>query len=90
MEAVAAHRAALEESTRERVPLRWAVSFGNQGGAKMLIADRSNDCALAETAVKQIEAAYETLRDGSQEAWAAYYRAQLTKAQAIRDRLRGK
>jgi hypothetical protein len=30
---VAAYRAALEERTRERVPLDWAVSTGNQGVA---------------------------------------------------------
>ncbi len=40
-EAVAAYRAALEERTRERVPLEWAASFGNQGVAMMLIADRT-------------------------------------------------
>ena len=56
-EAVAAYRAALEERTRDRVPLDWAESFGNQGVAMMLIADRTNDGALAETAVRQIEAA---------------------------------
>jgi hypothetical protein len=32
-EAVAAYRAALEERTRERVPLYWAESLGNQGVA---------------------------------------------------------
>jgi Tetratricopeptide repeat len=30
-EAVAAYRAALEEWTRDRVPLDWAASTGNQG-----------------------------------------------------------
>jgi len=44
---------ALEERTRERVPLDWAASVGNQGGALMLIADRNNVAAGAE------EAAYE-------------------------------
>jgi hypothetical protein len=32
-EAVAAFRAALEERTRERVPLDWATSTGSQGEA---------------------------------------------------------
>jgi tetratricopeptide (TPR) repeat protein len=89
-ESVAAYRDALQEHTREGVPLQWAASFGNQGVAMMLIADRANDGALAETAVKQIEAAYETTRDGGQEAWAAMFQSQLIKAQAIRDRLKGK
>ena len=30
-EAVAAYRAALEEQTRERVPLDWAATFGSRG-----------------------------------------------------------
>jgi hypothetical protein len=41
----------------------------------MLMADRTNDLALAETAVRQIETAYETLRGGGQEAWAAVFEA---------------
>jgi hypothetical protein len=53
----------------------------------MLVADRTNDAAGAETALRQIETAYEALRSGGQEAWAAVFEANLTKAQAIRDRL---
>jgi tetratricopeptide (TPR) repeat protein len=88
-EAVAAYGDALKERTRERVPLRWANSFGGQGVAMGLIADRDNDGALAETAVAQIRTAYETLGSGGH-AWAAILKAQLPKAQAIRDRLKGK
>ena len=88
-EAVAAYRATLEERTRERVPIDWATSFGNQGEVLMLIADRTNDGTLAETAVRQIQAAYETMRSNGEEYGSSYFRAQLTKAQAIRDRLKG-
>jgi len=88
-EAVAAYRAALEEWTRERVPLNWAASFGNQGVALMLIADRTNDASVAETAVQQIETAYETTRAGGDEQLSAVFEAQLPKARAIRDRLKG-
>ena len=66
-EAVGAYRAALEERTRERVALDWAASLGNQGVALMLIAERTDDLVVAETAVRQIETAYETLRSGGQE-----------------------
>ena len=86
-EAVAAYRAALEERTRERVPLAWAASLGNQGVALMLIADRTSDPVVGDAAVRQIETAYEMLRSGGQEQWSAYFEAQLTKARAIRDRL---
>ena len=89
-QAVAAYRAALIERTREQVPLDWAASLGNQGVSMMLIADRTNDGALAEAAAGQIETAYETLRDAGQEQWAAFYQGQLPKAQAIRDRLKGR
>jgi hypothetical protein len=85
-----AYRAALEEGTRERVPLDWATSLGNQGLTMMVIADRTNDGALAETAFQQIQTAFDTTRDGAQAPWATYYKAQLPKAEAIRDRLKGK
>ena len=87
-EAVAAYLAALEERTRERVPLGWATTTGNQGVAMMQIADRTNDAAMAETAVAQIESAYAMLRDGGHEAWAPSYQHQLPRAQAVRDRLK--
>jgi hypothetical protein len=56
----------------------------------MLIADRTNDSVIAQTALEQIQAAFETLCDGGQQQWAAEFEAQLPKAQAIRDRLKGK
>ena len=89
-EAVKAYQAALEEYTRERVLLDWAAAYGNQGVAMILIADRINDSALAEIAVQQIEAAHETLREGGHQKALAIYDAQLPKARAIRDRLKGK
>lgn len=75
---------------RERVPLDWAGSLGNQGLALALIADRTNDGALAETAFQQIQTARETLGDGGQQRWADIFQTQLTTAQAIRDWLKGK
>jgi tetratricopeptide (TPR) repeat protein len=88
-EAVTAYGAAIDERTRERLPLDWAESFGSQGFCMMLIADRTNDPALAANAVEQIEAAYETVRDG-QTPWAAYYAKLLPLARKTRDRLNGK
>jgi hypothetical protein len=71
------------------VPLDWAEALGNQGIAIMLIADRINDAAAAETAVAQIQRAYQTLHDGGNEYQSAQLQMQLPKAQAIRDRLKG-
>ena len=58
---------------------------------RRLDADRGphNDAAVAETAVRQIETAYQTTRSGGQEQGAAILQAQLPKARAIRDRLKG-
>jgi hypothetical protein len=84
---VAAYRAVLEERTRERVPLQWAASTGNERCAMMVIADR--DAVLAESAVRKIETAYEVTLSGGQEQWSTYYHLQLRKAQAVRNRLKG-
>jgi tetratricopeptide (TPR) repeat protein len=88
-EAVAAYREALVERTRARVPLDWAMSFGNQGVALMQLAQRMKDAAMAQTAVLQIEAAFETMRDGGHAPFAAYYEGRLPEARRIRDALKG-
>jgi uncharacterized protein (DUF2267 family) len=88
--AVSAYRAALEELTRERVPLDWAATFSNQAHAMILIAVRTNDGALAEIAFQQIQTALATLRDGGHAQRAAELEAHLPQFRAIRDRLKGK
>jgi hypothetical protein len=87
-EAVAAYREALKEQTRERVPLQWARSFGNEGIALMLLAERRGDAAMAETALSRINVAFETLRDGGDAPNAAFYEQRLARARAIVARLR--
>jgi tetratricopeptide (TPR) repeat protein len=88
-QAVDAFQAALEERTPERVPLDWAASVGAQAVALMLIADRTDDGALANRAVTQLEMAYETAQAGGQQQSSAAMQALLSKAQAIRDRIKG-
>jgi hypothetical protein len=87
-EAVAAYRAALEEWTRDRVPLDWAMSTGNQGVALRVLAERRGDLAMAEQALAQISAAFETCRDAHHAPNAAYYEAQLPATRALVERLR--
>jgi hypothetical protein len=45
---------------------------------------------LAEAGVTQIGTAYDALRSSGQTPWAAMVQAHVSKAQAIRDRLKGK
>ena len=56
----------------------------------MLIAERTNDGATAETAFQQIQTAYETAQTGGQRAMAAVFQAELPNAEAILQRLNGK
>ena len=87
-EAVAAYRAALEERTRDRVPLQWAMSLGNQGLAMMGLADRNKDVAMAKTAFEQINTAYEAMHSGGHGSFADYYKARLPEARSLFERLK--
>ena len=56
-EAVAAYRAALQETTRERVPLQWAVTQNNLGNALRALGERESGTAHLEEAVAALRAA---------------------------------
>jgi tetratricopeptide (TPR) repeat protein len=86
-EAVAAYREALKELTRERAPLQWAMLFGNEGVALMVLAERRRDAGMAKTALSQINAAFETMRDGGNAQLAATFERQLPKARDLVARL---
>ncbi|SHH81608.1 tetratricopeptide repeat protein [Marivita hallyeonensis] len=58
-EAVAAYRAALEEYTRERVPLNWAMTQNNLGNALSILGKRESGTARLEEAVTAYRAALE-------------------------------
>jgi hypothetical protein len=53
----------LKEDTRERVPLDWAMTTGNQDVTLNLFAERRGDAKMSKLAVQQIEA-FTTSRDG--------------------------
>jgi tetratricopeptide (TPR) repeat protein len=57
--AVAAYRAALEELTRERVPLQWATTQNNLGNALRALGGRESGTARLEEAVTAFRAALE-------------------------------
>jgi tetratricopeptide (TPR) repeat protein len=58
-EAVEAYHAALEEWTRERVPLNWAMTQNNLGSALLRLGERESGTARLEKAVEAYRAALE-------------------------------
>ena len=56
-EAVAAFRAALQEWTRERVPLQWATTQNNLGSALWMLGERESGTRRLEQAVEACRAA---------------------------------
>ena len=53
-EAVAAYRAALEERTRERVPLDWAYSEQGLASALAALAKRQKNADIMEQALQSL------------------------------------
>jgi hypothetical protein len=55
----------------------------------MELAERRGEAAMGETALSQINTAFETARDGGHAPLAAYCESQLLDARALVARLRG-
>lgn len=89
VEAVAAYGAALQVRTRERAPFDWAMSWGNQGIVMMRLAEQRRDTDMAESAIRQIEDAFNTMREGGNSSDAVYFERQLKLARTRDKRFRG-
>jgi tetratricopeptide (TPR) repeat protein len=88
-QAAAAFREALKERTVERVPLDRAVSLCGEGMALVMIAERRRAISMAESGLGQINAAFESLRDGGNAQTAGACEGMLSEARAAVMRLRG-
>ena len=82
-QAVDAYRAALEERTRERVPLDWAMTQNNLGNALSTLGQRETG---TEHLLEAIKAYRDALKEGTRERvplqWATTQN-NLNKAQAL-------
>ena len=67
---MAAYRAALEERTRERVPLEWAGTQNNLGNALQRLGERESGTARLEEAVAAYRVALEETRERVPLEWA--------------------
>ncbi|MCA8883842.1 MAG: hypothetical protein KDK09_02995, partial [Rhodobacteraceae bacterium] len=81
------YRDALTERTRDRVPLDWAMTRGNEAFALLQLAERRADADLARQALAQLTEAAQVLRDGGHIPWAETFERQIPKAQALVTRL---
>jgi tetratricopeptide (TPR) repeat protein len=68
-EAIAAFRAALEERTRERVPLDWAQTQTRLGSALAALAKRQKDAAHLEEALTCMRGAVEVYLQSNETYW---------------------
>ncbi|MEL6819341.1 MAG: hypothetical protein AAFP80_11895, partial [Pseudomonadota bacterium] len=81
------YRAALEERTRERVPLDWAGTSYILGYTELLIAERTDDLKRAKDGAERIESAIPVLEEGGHAVWADAAKHYLGKAKVILKRL---
>jgi hypothetical protein len=78
-EAVAAYRAALQEWTRARVPLQWAMTESNLGNALSTVGERTKDDAKLREARTAINVAFEVFIQAGQEQHRDYFEDRLRK-----------
>ncbi|MBK8177233.1 MAG: hypothetical protein IPK66_18840 [Rhodospirillales bacterium] len=76
-DAVDAYRAALQEWTRERVPLDWAMTQNNLGNALWTLGDRTRDRAKVGEARQAFNAAFEGFMQAGQEHYRRYFEDRL-------------
>jgi hypothetical protein len=68
---------ALQERTRERVPLDWAMTQNNLGLALAKLGERTHDRAKLEEARKVVNAAFEVFMHAGQEHHRRYFEDRL-------------
>jgi hypothetical protein len=80
--AAEAFRAALEERTRERVPLDWAATQNNLGGALTRLGQRESGTARLEEAVSAFGACLSVTETAWPEEWVRQVRSNRDEALA--------
>ena len=82
-EAVAVYKAALEERTRERVPLDWAMTQNNLGTALTALGERESGTQRLEEAVAAYKTSIEVFESGQAAYQVKITEANLQKAEAL-------
>jgi len=76
-EAVAAYRAALQERTRERVPLDWAATQNGLGNALQTLGEREAGTVQLEAARRHIEDAWRVYKNAGMDQYDEDFRQRL-------------
>ncbi len=85
-EAVAAYRAALQEYTRERVPLDWAMTQYNLGTALRVLGEREAGTARLEEAVAAFDACLTVTMSVWPPEWVSWVRERRDETRAETER----
>ena len=88
-DAITAYRAALQERSRDRVPLQWAATVAAQGRATYLLAERTQDAALASEGLHLLQQGLDGLREGGHAVRAETYARTIAFADELFARLCG-
>ncbi len=78
-----AFRNALEERTRERVPLDWAMTQASLGGALKALGEREGGTARLEEAVAAWELSLTVVKSAWPPEWVQDVRSRRDRAQAV-------
>ena len=79
---VAAYRPALQEWTRERVPLQWAMTQKNVGNALWRLGERETGAARLEDAVAAFDACLTVVVSAWPDEWVRAVRMNRSDAEA--------
>ena len=80
---IAAHRAALEERTRQRAPLDWAMTQNNLGATLQRLGERESGTAHLEDAVEAYRAALKVFQEAQASFYVKHTQSNLVRADAL-------
>ena len=83
LQAIAAYREGLQEWTRERVPLGWAMAQNNLGNALRSLGERESGTARLEEAVAVYRDALAVFEPAGADHYVGVARANLAQAEAL-------
>ena len=82
-ESATAYKNALQEITRKKLPMSWAMTLANLGAVQMILADRSGNADVALQALNNFDEVVEFFREASHAQYMELAEDQRKKAQSL-------